>query len=279
MPPNSQGATAPMALGIAAAALGEDDGKFIGDEDPARHHLLIEAVRLALEDRDAHLTDPDWMDVDVADLLAPARLAERAARIDPRRAAAPGGPPGVAGDTAYLCTADRHGMVVSLIQSNYAGFGSGLRVPGWGINLHNRGAYFSLRPGHVNAIAPRKRTLHTLMPALALRDEQLWLAFGTMGADAQASVQVQVLTRRLDGEPLDAAIAAPRWTPSPGGPVIAESRLPDAVLEGLRARGHQLMIGGEWDHGLGHAHAIEARADRGWSAAADPRSEGAALGV
>jgi gamma-glutamyltranspeptidase/glutathione hydrolase len=267
LPPNSQGLTAQMAIGIAAAA---------GDGAP-RDHLLIEAVKLALAERDAHLTDPAWMEVDPRSLIDPQRLAGLAAGIDPDRAhpvPRPGDTAG--GGTAYLCAADANGMCVSLIQSNYTGFGSGLTVPEYGIGLQNRGAYFSLDPGHRNAIAPRKRTLHTLMPAMVLRGGRPWLVLGTMGADAQPSIQVQLIAALVDdGRDVAHAVDAPRWAVVPAdGSVLAESRL--GAIGELRARGHSVTEMGGYEHALGHAHAIMALDDGRYAAAADPRTEGAA---
>ena len=196
----------------------------------------------------------------------------------------PGPPPGTAprsggGDTAYLCAVDGAGLCVSLIQSNYNGFGSGVTVPGLGINLHNRGAYFSLDPGHVNVIAPGKRTLHTLMPAFARRGGRPWLVFGTMGADGQLQTQVQLLARLVDdGTDPAAALAAPRWVVDPGDfSVQIENRFPGAVVDGLRTRGHRLAVLGPLEDCMGHAQVI--RIDEGGlTAASDPRSEGLAAG-
>jgi gamma-glutamyltranspeptidase/glutathione hydrolase len=274
MPPNSQGVAALEALNVVAA---------IGalPTDPAAcAHTLIEAVKLALADRNAYVTDPEHMTIAAADLAAKAWARPRALRFDPGRAQplAAGAP--VGGGTAYLCAADGNGMCVSLIQSNYVGFGSGVTVPGWGINLQNRGAYFSLDPRHVNVVAPRKRTMHTLMPALALRAGRPWLVFGTMGGDGQAQTQVQVLTRIVDdrADPQD-AIDAPRWVVSPAdGSVMIEGRAADEVVDGLRARGHVVATTRPFDRVMGHAHAI-AVDDEGYAVAFDPRSEGAATGV
>ncbi len=270
LPPNSQGMTAQLALGIAQAA---------GAGTGAGDHLLIEAMKLALADRDAHLTDPEWMDVSPAALLDPGRLAERAAGIAPDRAAPlprPGRP--ATGGTAYLCAADERGACVSLIQSNYSGFGSGLIVPGFGIGLHNRGAYFSLDPSHRNVIAPRKRTLHTLMPAMVLRGGRPRYVLGTMGADAQPSIQVQLVRALVDrGHDVEQAVGAPRWTVSPAdGSVVAESLHPE--LDDLARRGHAVTVLGEREHALGHAHAIEVLEDGRHAGASDPRTESGVAG-
>ena len=170
-------------------------------------------------------------------------------------------------------------MCVSLIQSNYNGFGSGVTVPGWGINLHNRGAYFSLDPDHVNVIAPGKRTLHTLMPAFARRDGRPWLVFGTMGADGQLQTQVQLLARLVDdGADPAAALAAPRWMVDPGDfSVRIENRFPPAVTDGLRRQGHRLEAAGPYEDFMGHAHLIRIDGD-GLTAASDPRCEGLVAG-
>ena len=153
-------------------------------------------------------------------------------------------------------------------------------MPDWGINLQNRGAYFSLDPGHVNVIAPRKRTLHTLIPAMALRDGRPWLVFGSMGGDGQAQTHLQLLTRIVDdGEDVQRAIAAPRWVVSPEDwSVVAESRFDAGWVEELRARGHDVSLTAELDPLMGHAHAILVEG-QGYAGATDPRAEGAVLGL
>ncbi|HXF57652.1 MAG TPA: gamma-glutamyltransferase family protein [Actinomycetota bacterium] len=274
LPPNTQGATALEALRIVEAA-----GPLPPD-GPDRHHLLIEATKLALLDRDTHLGDPDHMRVPAERLLADDWVGERARAIGPLRASRlpPGRdlPPG----TAYLCAADREGTLVSLIQSNFTGFGSGVRVPGWGINLQNRGASFTLDPSHVNAVGPRKRPLHTLIPAMALREGRPWLAFGTMGGQGQPQFQLQLLVRVVDdGEDLQRAVDAPRWlVSSEDWSVEAESRFGVRFAAELRARGHELRLAGAYESIFGHAHAI-AVTPQGYLAATDPRAEGAAVGL
>jgi gamma-glutamyltranspeptidase / glutathione hydrolase len=184
------------------------------------------------------------------------------------------------GDTAYLGAVDGSGLCVSLIQSNYNGFGSGVTVPGFGINLHNRGASFSLDAAHVNVIAPNKRTLHTLMPALARRGGRPWLVFGTMGADGQLQTQVQLLARLLDdGEDPAAALAAPRWVVDPGDfSVHIEDGFPADVLGGLRGRGHRVSVLDPRQDRMGHAQVIRLDED-GLTAASDPRCEGLVAGL
>jgi gamma-glutamyltranspeptidase/glutathione hydrolase len=272
LPPNTQGVTALEALAI-VGALGT-----LPADGPDRQHLLIESVKLALADRNRYVTDPEHMAVPAETLISSGWIAERARQFDPARAGDPG--PGLAtsGGTAYLCAADGAGMLVSLIQSNWMGFGSGVTVPGWGINLHNRGQIFSLDPGHANVIAPRKRTLHTLIPALALRKGHPWLVFGTMGGDGQPQTHLQLLARMVDdGLDPQPAIDAPRWVVSPADwSVTAESRFGPGIVDGLRARGHRLSVTGAMDRAMGHAHAIRVDGN-GYVGGADPRSEGAVL--
>ncbi len=274
LPPNSQGLATLEALNIV-------EGLDIGAPESAdRHHALIEATKLALADRNEHITDIEHMRISPEKLVSKAWAAQRRAEIDPERARVPSAGRAAVGGTIYLCTADSDGMLVSLIQSNFAGFGSLVTVPDWGINLQNRGAYFSLDPDHVNAIAPRKRTMHTLMPAMAFRDGEPWLVFGTMGGDGQAQTQLQFLTRVIDdGLDIQDAIDAPRWAVSPKDwGVGAESRFDHDLLQELSARGHAVRTSGAYDSGMGHAHAIEVT-DYGYAAATDPRAEGAALGL
>jgi gamma-glutamyltranspeptidase/glutathione hydrolase len=274
LPPNSQGVTVLEALNIL-----EDVG--LGAAESAhRHHVLLEAMKIALSDRSANVTDIDHMRVDPAALASKEWSARRRADLDPDRAGAPAPGKAAVGGTIYLCAADSSGMLVSLIQSNFAGFGSGVTVPDWGINLQNRGSYFSLDADHVNVIAPSKRTMHTLMPGVAFRDGKPWLVFGTMGGDGQAQTNLQLLSRVIDdGADVQQAIDAPRWRVSQTDwRVIYEPRFAGDVADGLRERGHEVAPVSAQDGRMGHAHAIEV-CEGGYAAATDPRAEGAALGL
>ena len=236
-------------------------------------------TKLALADRDAYVTDPEHMRINPAQLLSASWVRERAASFDPTRAREPVRVRSVDGGTAYLCAADSGGMLVSLIQSNFLGFGSGLTVPRWGINLHDRGATFSLDDGHPNVVAPRKRTLHTLIPAFALRDGAPWLAFGTMGGHGQAQIHVQLLAHVVDDrEDVQRAISAPRWLVDLNDwSVTAEDRFAVEVFDGLAKRGHRVARAPAFVQSMGHAHAIEV-IPGGFASAADPRAEGAPAG-
>jgi gamma-glutamyltranspeptidase/glutathione hydrolase len=273
-PPNSQGLTALEAMNIL------EDVDLGPPESAHRHHVLLEATKLALSDRSLHLTDAEHMRIDPRELISKDWAAERRASLDTERASSPLVGRAAVGGTIYLCAADESGMLVSLIESNFAGFGSGVTVPEWGINLQNRGSYFSLAPDHVNVIAPRKRTLHTLMPGMAFRDGSPWLVFGTMGGDGQAQTHVQFLNRVIDDRAdIQEAINAPRWRTSHlDWSVYAEPRFDPEVLDGLSERGHEVSLASAYDGGMGHAHAIEVT-DHGYAAATDPRAEGAALGL
>jgi len=273
LPPSSQGTTALFALNVVQAA-----SPVLPPDPVERVHLLVEASKLALIERDAHLTDPDHMTVDPAYLADPDRARARAGGVGdhasrpPVRGPRPGG-------TGAVVAVDPGGGAVSLLGSNYMGFGSGMTVAGTGINLHNRGAYFSLDPDHANVVAPGKRTLHTLMPAVALRHGRLWCTLGAMGGDGQAQTHVQLLSRLVDdGEDVQVAVASPRFLIDGDGWYLhLEGRFPPAVVDGLLRRGHDARPASRWDQRMGHAQAIVVD-DAGLAGATDPRSEGLVAG-
>ncbi|GGI03779.1 gamma-glutamyltransferase family protein [Egicoccus halophilus] len=275
LPPPTQGVTALTALGVLDRL-----GERLPDDPALATHLQVEAVRAALGDREQYVADPRHMRVSVDDLLAPARLDAIAAAVDPDRAG--GWPPArpSAGGTAYLCAADRDGLLVSLIQSNFVGFGSGVVVPGTGIGLHNRGAHFSLDGDDPNAIGGGKQPMHTLIPALALRGGTPAYVFGTMGGDGQAQIHAQVLGNLVDrGDDPQTAVARPRFVVSVAdGSVGLEADADPAVADGLRARGHTVTDMPANAHGAGHAHAIQPVPAGGYAAGSDPRTEGGAIG-
>src|SRR5438094_388317 len=243
---------------------------------------VVEATKLAFEDRDRYLADPTVASVPVARCLDPARLAERRRRIS-RRAAMPATGPAATGDTIAIVTADAHGNAVSLIQSLYWEFGSGVIAGDTGILLQNRGAFFSLDPGHVNRLAPRKQTAHTLIPSMYLVDGRPRLVYGTMGGEGQPQTQAALVTRIVDrGLDPQAAVEAPRWLfGRTWGEETRSLRLEDRfagdVRETLRERGHEVEVVEGWSDLMGHAQVI--RIDpTGLTGASDPRADGAALG-
>ncbi|MEX0952640.1 MAG: gamma-glutamyltransferase family protein [Nitriliruptoraceae bacterium] len=274
LPPPSQGVTALTALGILDA---------FGDlpaDGAAATHVRIEAMRIALAERNRHLADPSIMTLGADDLLDADRIAAHAASIDVDRITSPVPGRPAPGGTAYVCALDGDGRGISLMQSNFLGFGSGVVVPGTGIALHNRGAHFSLDEHSPAAIGPGRRPMHTLIPAMALRDGALKLLFGTMGGDGQAQTHVQLLAG-LEGEgdwDLADVLERPRWiVDTTDGSVSVESRMDASVVDGLRARGHVVQAIGPYDYAAGNANLIEVLAS-GCAGASDPRTEGAVLG-
>lgn len=277
MPPNTQGVTALQILKI----IEPEDLNAMGDSSADYVDLLAEAARLAIIDRDRHLGDPEAMDVSISELLSGERIAARRAELRSTGREPEVGRP--AGDTVYLCAVDADGNAVSLIQSIYFDFGSGVVAGDTGVLMQNRGSSFLLEPGHPNSLAPGKRPFHTLIPAMALRDGRPFLVYGTMGGDGQPQTQAAVLTRVVDfGYDVQQAIGAPRWLYGRtwGTTIRAlsiENRFDPSVLESLRARGHDVRDVGPWSDTLGHAQAIQIHADH-FEGGADPRGDGAAAG-
>jgi gamma-glutamyltranspeptidase/glutathione hydrolase len=220
------------------------------------------------------------MTVTPAEMLADAWIADRRSLIDPQRATMPRPGPAHVGGTAYLCAADVDGVLVSLIQSNFLAFGSGVHVEDWGINLNNRGSSFTFDATAVNALEPAKLPMHTLIPAMAMRDGAPRCVFGSMGGDSQAQIHVQLLASLVDdgADPQD-ALDAPRWCVEPSDWTLrAERGFGPEWFDGLRARSHDPQRAPRVDTGMGHAHAIQ-RTAGGYAVATDPRTEGAALGL
>ena len=248
-PPNSSGMVALEILNVLARFEPPPGARFTGRgwSDPAWIHLVLEAGKLALVDRDAHLADPGFRDVPVDRLLSPDRAAELAARIDPRRAD-PSPPPvrTLVGGTIWLGVVDAEGNAVSLIQSNAAGFGSGVLDPVTGVHFQNRGASFSLDPTHANALEPGRRTAHSLLPGMLFREGERrpWVVAGSMGGDNQPQIHAQLVSALVDGATdIATAVAAPRVVVHPDGwlappvDVLADGELAGGVEDGLRAAG------------------------------------------
>lgn len=283
IPPNGQGIAALMALGI----LNHVDLASLPPDSVASQHLQIEAMKLAFADTYRWVGDERAMTgVRPADLLDDAYLAARAQRIDARRAQdfVHGMPP--RGGTIYLATADERGAMVSLIQSNYMGFGSGIVVPGTGVSLQNRGHGFTLADGHPNQVAPGKRPFHTIIPGFLTRTEagvvKPQLSFGVMGGNMQPQGHLQTLVRMLvHRQQPQAACDAPRWKVATGLAVDFEATMAPALVEGLKALGHRFEVTPDayMDYGSGQfIWKLSDDAEDGYVAASDSRRDGQAVG-
>ena len=235
--PSTQGIAALMALGM----LEHFDMKALGADRVSAKHVQIETMKLAFADVYRSVAEPSWMAVSPAQMLDAAYLKSRARLIRMNKAQDFG--PGLQpqGGTIYLTAADESGMMVSFIQSNYLGFGSGCVEPEFGISLQNRGHGFSLSDDSPNVVAPGKRPFHTIIPAFLTKDGQPVMSFGVMGASMQPQGHVQTLVRMLDhGQSPQAACDAPRWRVNQGLSLNVEASMDPAIVEGLQARGHRI---------------------------------------
>lgn len=275
LPPNTQGFAALEMLNI----LEGFDLKSLGHNSAAYLHTLVEAKRIAFADRDAYLADPRAVPpATLARLLSKEYATERRRQIDPDHAARTYDAARVSGsgDTIYLTAADREGNVVSLIQSLYESFGSGIVAGDTGIVLQNRGSLFSLKEGHPNLIAPGKRPFHTLVPAMVLKDGRPWLSFGVMGGDMQPQGHVQVLANLIDfGMNIQEAGEAARFRHMAGG-LALESAIGAGARFGLVARGHRVI---DNPGGFGGFQGILIDPRTGiLMGGSDPRKDGLAIG-
>ena len=281
IPPNGQGIAALIALGI----LDKFDIAALSVDGIASQHLQIEAMKLAFADVYQHVAEPRSMRMTAAQMLDDGYLASRARLINPQRAQdfGPGHPP--QGGTIYLSAADASGMMVSFIQSNYMGFGSGVVVPGYGLSLQNRGHGFTLRADSDNLVGPGKRPFHTIIPAFLTKSGKPVMSFGVMGGDMQPQGHLQTLVRMLDyKQQPQAACDAPRWRFN-AGLVNAEQGFEPATAQGLRDLGHRVepFADSYQDYGAGQFiwRMDEGQGDaatQGYAAASDPRRDGQAAG-
>ncbi|RZU02735.1 gamma-glutamyltransferase family protein [Rivibacter subsaxonicus] len=282
IPPNGQGIAALIALAI-ANHLGLRE---LPADSPQAMHGLIEAMKLAFADVYRYVAEPGSMLLTPAQMLDPAYIAERARLVDMDRAQLfeAGNPQAVhrRGGTIYLSAADAGGMMVSFIQSNYMGFGSGVVLPDWGVSLQNRGHGFSLDPTSPNVVAPGKRPFHTIIPAFLSSEGQPIMSFGVMGANMQPQGHLQTLARMLWwGQSPQAACDAPRWRFNAGLELNVEATMPAATVEGLVARGHRIdtLADSYQDFGAGQfIWRLGDPAVDGYVAASDPRRDGLAAG-
>jgi gamma-glutamyltranspeptidase/glutathione hydrolase len=273
LPPNGQGIVALIALGM----LRHFDMASLPVDSADSVHLQIEAIKLAFADALTHVADIDHMPVRPHQLLDPDYLRQRSTLIDPARATAvsAGRPP--KGGTVYLTAADAAGMMVSMIQSNYDGFGSGVVVPGTGISLQDRGTGFSAVRGHPNLVAPRKRPYHTIVPAFLTKAGVPVMSFGVMGGSMQPQGHLQMVTRIADhGQNPQAACDGPRFRWIHGMQVSVERHFPQATVDDLRRRGHDVVVVEDSDQ-FGSCQAIWRLPD-GYLGASDPRRDGQVAG-
>ena len=277
IPPNGQGIAALIALGI----LAKFDLSKMEVDAAATQHLQIEAMKLAFADVYRFVAEPSAMEVTVEQMLDDTYLTARAKLIDPNKAQdfKAGNP--VKGGTIYLTAADESGMMVSMIQSNFMGFGSGCVEPTFGISLQNRGHGFSLESGP-NQIAPGKRPFHTIIPAFLTKEGQPVMSFGVMGANMQPQGHMQTLVRMLDfGQNPQAACDAPRWRYNTGLDINVEAHMDPATVQGLLDRGHQVSVIQDSYQDFGAGQFIWRMGDpavEGYMAASDPRRDGQAAG-
>ncbi|NHJ22348.1 MAG: gamma-glutamyltransferase family protein [Candidatus Lokiarchaeota archaeon] len=272
LPPNGQGVTALVMLGI----LKNFDLDQFECDSPQSMHLQIEAMKLAFSDAYRYISDKTFLEFDPSLILSPDYLADRANLIDQQKAQRFnfGNPP--TGDTVYLTTADAEGMMVSYIQSNYLGFGSGIVIPGTGISLQDRGNGFNLIEGHPNQVGPEKRPYHTIIPAFVTKNGEPLMSFGVMGGAMQPQGHAQMMVRIFEyNQNPQAALDAPRWRVMEGLQVNLEPSFNKEAQDQLKRMGHQVYRGHYFEFGGGQ---IIYRLKDGYLAASDPRKDGQAVG-
>jgi len=273
IPPNSQGIAVLIMLGILSHLNIE---KYLLDSADSIH-LQIEAMKLAFADLYQYISDPDYMNINYQDLLKESYLSERAKCIDLNKAQNISyGFPQEQGDTVYLTTADEEGMMVSFIQSNYTGFGSGIVIPGTGISLQSRGAGFSLKKNHPNQVEGGKKPFHTIIPAFVTKKGQPVMSFGVMGGAMQPQGQAQILVRMIDyHQNSQAASDASRWCILSDMEVAFEKGTNEEVMKDLKKRGHKITIR---DSSLFGGAQLIHKINQGYCGASDHRKDGQAAG-
>ena len=273
IPPNGQGLMALIATGI-VNQLGLEE---LSPDSAESIHFQIEATRIAYRIIERELADSASMRIELDSLLNKAFFKQQADSIDPEKATVKPTSIGTAPDTVYLTTADKGGMMVSMIQSNFRGFGSGIVVPNTGISLQNRGSGFSLESGHPNQVAGNKRPYHTIIPGFVMSNKQPKMSFGVMGGHMQAQGHLQMMVRVAQhGQNPQTASDAPRWYLQEDGTVCIEDGFAPETVESLKARGHTLILNNP-EHLFGGAQLIYRLPD-GYCAGSDHRKEGQAAG-
>ncbi len=281
LPPNTQGMASLEILNI----LNNFDVKSLGEGTADYYHLMAEATKESFIDRDKYLTDPEFEKIPLDFLMSAQHGKDQAARIDMKKAHNGLKPLDPKGDTVWIGVVNKDGNAVSLIQSIYHDFGSGIVAGDTGVLLQNRGSFFSLDPKHVNHLEPHKRTFHTLNAAMLLKDQKPFLVYGTMGGEGQPQTQAAVATRVVDfGMYPQDAIAAPRWLNgrtwgAASNTLKIEGRVPQAVFDELAKRGQPIEKVDDYTDGMGHAGAIMIDPKTGLRyGATDPRGDGLAVG-
>lgn len=282
LPPNGQGIAALSMLNIMEQF---PIGKY-GQNSAKALHVMIEAKKLAYADLIKYIGDPRFSIIPVDQLLSKDLARKRAGLIDPDKAHCTVTPSDLSGrltamgrDTTYLTVIDREGNIVSLIQSNYSSFGTGLVAPGTGFALQNRGQLFSLEAGHPNSLAPHKRPLHTIIPGFMQKDEET-IGFGIMGGFNQAQAHAQFVSNVVDfGMNIQAALSAPRFTKPTfeGCDVEIETRIPEAVRRELITKGHELTLVGPYSLSMGRGNVVMRNGSDVNFGASDPRADGEAI--
>jgi gamma-glutamyltranspeptidase/glutathione hydrolase len=272
LPPNGQGLTALVLVNI----LENFDMKSLDPTGPDRFHIQLEAARLAFAVRDTHIAEPSFMRVPVEKLLDKAFAKSLAAKIDTNKRVPLPPHPTPGGDTVYLTVVDKDRRACSLINSLYSSFGSGICTEKTGVMFNNRGSGFVLQPDHPNALGPSKRPMHTIIPALAMRNGRCDVSFGVMGAHFQPMGHTQMVLNMVDyGMDVQSAMDMPRAFYE-GNVTLVERGIPAATVEGLKARGHDVAVeASPW----GGAQAIRIDWERGvLIGGSEPRKDGCALG-
>lgn len=280
-PPNTQGFASLEILNI----LNNFDVKSLGEGSADYYHLLVEATKQAFADRDAYLSDPEFVSIPLDRLLSPSHGINQASKIKMDKAAEIVKPLDPKGDTVWLGVVDEDGNAVSLIQSIYHDFGSGIVAGDTGILLQNRGSFFSLDPSHVNHLEPKKRTFHTLNPAMLMKEGKPYLVYGTMGGEGQSQTQAAIVTRIVDfGMSPQEAINAPRWLygrtwGASSNDLKIEGRITERIVQDLKRKGHLIKVVDNYTDVMGHAGVIlidpKTKVRQG---ASDPRGDGVAIG-
>ena len=275
MPPNTQGISVLIALGI----LNNFDLKNYPENSAMSIHLQIEAIKIAFVETYKNISDLNSIIFNPKKMLDNSFLKKRSQDIDMNKSSTYHSTDFSLSDTVYLTTSDKNGMMISMIQSNYSGFGSGIVVPGTGVSMQNRGSSFSLDPNHPNRISGGKKPFHTIIPGFVMCNNKPLISFGVMGADMQPQGHVQILVKMLDyGYDVQGAADALRWKVTTSGEIDMEDGFPDKTIEELRAKGHRIRICPFGSLQFGASQIIR-KIKTGYVGGSEPRRDGMAAGI